>query len=159
MLILWTVLVYLTCQYHSPLKTFLETTKLTSVALSFVYFTVAVSNTGVHALVLNSSLKETFAAFAGDNAIMETSRLVLADHADHRLVVFLNHSICGLVVISVKVRFTGLCVCWKLFNVPFPQFRHVNGTPVPSHSLLRQWLESGEIGRNVGEPWEHGPVV
>ena len=120
--------VFITCQNHSPLKTFLETTKLTSVALSFVDFTVAVSHTGVHALVLNSSLEETFAAFAGDNAIVETRRLVLADHADHRLVVLLNHPVGRLIVVEVGLTWLG--VCGQLLDVTLPQLSHVNSPAI-----------------------------
>jgi hypothetical protein len=142
------------------LKTFLKPTKLTSVALSFINFTVAVRNTGVDALILNSSLEEAFAAFAGDNAIMQPSGLVLADHADHGLVVLLDHPVGWLVVVAVEVRFTGLCVGWQLLNVPFPQLRHVYGPSVPApHAWLGQGLQAGQICGDIGEPGEHRPVA
>ena len=96
------------------MKTFLEATKLTSVTLSFVNFTVAVSYTCVYSFVLNSSFEEPFAPFTGYNAVVKARGLVLAYHADHGLVILLYHPVSRLVVVTVKVRFTGLSVSRKL---------------------------------------------
>ena len=102
------------------MKTFLKPAELASVALSFVNLTVTVCYTGVDSLVLNCALEEAFAALAGDNAVVEARGLVLADHADHGLVVLLYHPVSWFMIITVEIRFTGLGVGWELFNVAFP---------------------------------------
>lgn len=74
----------LTCQNHPLVQTLLESTILTSIPLSLVDFTISICNTVVNPFVLHRSLEESLAAFAGDDAVVQTSGLVFADHADQR---------------------------------------------------------------------------
>ena len=94
-----------TCQHHPLLQTFLEATELTPVSLSFVNFTVAVCHTSVDSLVLNSPLEESLASLTCDDAIVQASGLVLADHADHWLVVLALYKVFPNWVVEVLLHF------------------------------------------------------
>jgi hypothetical protein len=55
---------------HALLQTFLKTTKLASISLSLIYFTVTIRYTTVHPFVLDSSLEKAFASFTSYYAVM-----------------------------------------------------------------------------------------
>lgn len=68
-------------QFHSNTETFLKSTEWTSLPLTFVDVTASVVNTGIHFLVLHSSLKESFTTFTGEQAIVIARNLVSTDRA------------------------------------------------------------------------------
>lgn len=82
-------------QDHALAKTLLEATVLAPVALLLGDLALAVGNASVHSLVLYCSLEEPFAPFASDDAVVQSSGPVLADHANHGLIVG-RHGLHGL---------------------------------------------------------------
>ena len=69
-----------TCKDHAFLKTLLESTVLTTIALGFVNLTISIRYAGIYSFVLNSSFEETFTSFTCDDPIMKTSGSVLTYH-------------------------------------------------------------------------------
>lgn len=72
-------------QHHSLAQAFLEPARLAPVSLLFCYDATVLRYACVHPLILHSPLEKTLAALARDDAIVQTSSLVFADHADLRL--------------------------------------------------------------------------
>lgn len=85
----------LTLQHHPLLYALLEPAVLAPVPLRLRDLAVAVRHARVHPPVLHRPLEEALAALAGDDAVVQARRLVLADHADHRLLLLLRRLLRG----------------------------------------------------------------
>lgn len=149
-------------QNHTLLDALFETTVLTPISLGFRDFAGAFRNTGVHSPVLHRPLEETLASatiniihekrisnllcrictlwikqsrrlpFARDDAIMQTRRFVLANHADHRLF-FL------LMFLGLKRRCRLRLRRWfSNVTIPGPRLARTRGK-VECLDLLRSW--------------------
>jgi len=74
---------------HTLLNALLEATILTSVALRLCYLTVAIRDARIHTPVLYRAFEETFTSLTGDDTVVQASRPVLTNHADHWLFLLL----------------------------------------------------------------------
>lgn len=72
-------------QNHSLEQALLKAASLAPIALLLSYQTVVLRNARVNPLVLNGPLEESLAALASDDSIVQTRRLVAANHANLRL--------------------------------------------------------------------------
>ncbi len=88
-------------QHHPLVEALLEAAVLAPVPLRLVDLAVAVGNAVVDPLVLHRSLEEALAALAGDDAVVQPRRLVLADHADERLLVLVGNGKVGGAAVGV----------------------------------------------------------
>ena len=113
-------------QDHPLAETLLKATILAPVPLRFGDFAVAFRHASVHSLVLHRPLEESlapidpkildekifiiessdyiFVPFTGDDAVMESSGLVLANHANHgRVVLFFFHPVGSILLLLATV--------------------------------------------------------
>ena len=72
---------------HADGETLLKPAELTPISTPLVHRAVLVCQANVLCILLDCSLEETFAAFAGDDPVVKAGGLVLADVADQRLLV------------------------------------------------------------------------
>ena len=75
----------LTLKHHALFDALLEAAVLTAIPLSFGDFAGPICNARVNPSILNGPLEETFAPFASDDAVMQASRPILTNHANHWL--------------------------------------------------------------------------
>lgn len=98
--------------------------------MGFVNLTVSISYARVHLLALHSALKKAFAAFTGYDTVVQAGRFVITDHANHWLIVIIDHPVGGLTVVLVEESSGGLSLGRQLANVALPQFGHIDMVPL-----------------------------
>lgn len=79
-------------QYHALTEALLKAAVLASITLRFRNLTIAFGHASVNSFILHRPLKETLASFASDDAVMEASGFIFANHANHwGIVFFIGH--------------------------------------------------------------------
>ena len=94
--------------------------------MRLVNLTITISYTCVHFFTLYSPFKEPFATLTGDDPVVQASGLVITDHTDHGLVIFIHHTVGWFAVVLVEKATDRLRLWRQLTNVAFPQLCHVN---------------------------------